>query len=543
MDVPAQAPLRFWWLKRLAVVYAVVLVALVVTHIWWGHAAQKRMDALVAEIRGRGEPLLIEDFVEAPVPDAANAAAWLKQAAGAIVPTTRQSVLDSWEDGLPIRPRVRAVLEEVAAANQQPVQLVREARKHPQANWNIALTHPVINSLLLDFTPQRKLAVLLEQLALYQHEQGDDAEAMELVRDTLTVGRAMTRYPPTLVSHLVAIGMSALSADLVQKIAPELQIEGGSPATRPTTRATRRQVEQVIAELLDESHLVQSAQRCWQGERMMQVDTCKLISRQGMGAVTVGAPTGGTINRWLVRPLLQMDICRMLRNTTAAERAATMDNWPAAKAALPKDHEIWWGPPLGTVRMLSSILTPVYGSATDRHFRALADRRMAAMAMAIRLYQIDHDGQMPVDLKALVPRYLPAIPADPYAADGRPIGYRLDPERPVLYSVGSNGTDEKGSELPNVRAPSGWMGRSVNRWEREDIVFHLRRAVAPSEETENDEKDVMEDEDGQADDKSGQQNPDEGPGDDQQEHPPLGTVGGAAEEDGRQDPDQDDAGK
>ena len=58
-----------------------------------------------------------------------------------------------------------------------------------------------------------------------------------------------------------------------------------------------------------------------------------------------------------------------------------------------------------------------------QHFRVLAERRMTAVIVAIRLYRLDHDDAIPGDLARLVPDYLPAVPADPFRGDGGPVGY------------------------------------------------------------------------------------------------------------------------
>ncbi|MBI1826771.1 MAG: hypothetical protein HYR83_10360 [Planctomycetes bacterium] len=83
-------------------------------------------------------------------------------------------------------------------------------------------------------------------------------------------------------------------------------------------------------------------------------------------------------------------------------------------------------------------------------FRIRATRHMAATALAIRLYQLDHDGQRPRGLVELVPDYLPSMPIDPFA-DGKPLGYRPDTEPPYLYTVFEDGIDQGGiySLYPN----------------------------------------------------------------------------------------------
>ncbi len=58
----------------------------------------------------------------------------------------------------------------------------------------------------------------------------------------------------------------------------------------------------------------------------------------------------------------------------------------------------------------------------DGHKQVLAARRAAALKLAARLYEADA-GRLPAKLGELVPRYLPAVPADPF--DGRPFRYRV----------------------------------------------------------------------------------------------------------------------
>ena len=132
-----------------------------------------------------------------------------------------------------------------------------------------------------------------------------------------------------------------------------------------------------------------------------------------------------------------------LRYANSYVTAARQASYPKAQAATPAE--------------------PVFGSALDKlrhpysrhmagslgrvfyvHFRILAWRRMAATALAIRLYQADH-GKRPAKLADLVPGYLPAVPADPFAADGRAIAYLPQATRPTLYSVGLNGSDDAGT--------------------------------------------------------------------------------------------------
>ena len=88
------------------------------------------------------------------------------------------------------------------------------------------------------------------------------------------------------------------------------------------------------------------------------------------------------------------------------------------------------------------------------HYRTLAYRRMAAVALAIRLFEADYGGP-PIELSELVPAYLQALPADPFSADGRTFGYLPDTPPPRLYSVNRDGIDDGGefsAATPQSRA-------------------------------------------------------------------------------------------
>ena len=72
-------------------------------------------------------------------------------------------------------------------------------------------------------------------------------------------------------------------------------------------------------------------------------------------------------------------------------------------------------------------------------FRSLGQRRVTAISLAAQLYRADH-GRWPARLEELVPAYLPVLPADPFHADGRPVGYVVmkgalpdGSDRPLAY--------------------------------------------------------------------------------------------------------------
>ena len=100
---------------------------------------------------------------------------------------------------------------------------------------------------------------------------------------------------------------------------------------------------------------------------------------------------------------------------------------------------------------------------------ARADRRMSAVSLAAQLYRADH-GQWPAALKDLVPTYLPAVPIDPMAPDGRPLGYVLvkgglpdGGDRPLVFSVGLDGVDDSAKGGIPTGPMYGWY-RGRDEW-------------------------------------------------------------------------------
>jgi hypothetical protein len=79
--------------------------------------------------------------------------------------------------------------------------------------------------------------------------------------------------------------------------------------------------------------------------------------------------------------------------------------------------------------------------------------------MAVKRYRLAH-GAWPADLAALVPAYLMEVPKDPL--DGQPLRYRRTPDGAVVYSVGKDLADDRGT-----------LDRTGNRKEGVDVGFQL----------------------------------------------------------------------
>jgi hypothetical protein len=324
------------------------------------------------------------------------------------------------------------------------------------------------------------LSEVLQFAARHEQLAGNDAEALELARDILRQSNLMNRDNPVLVTYLVAAGNDSRACDLVRVLSHDLRVLPDSNATtQPTGPASRAQVNALIAELLDETDHRRGFRTGLQTERMMEYDCAVNPVGLGVWGVQMSSIVG-----MVYRPIFDLDAIRVMQNTTAVADAGAASNWPAANAQLPNvDRQFSSLTTAGNAtRLLSRIIMPAFDRAVLRHYRAMAERRVAALRLAIRLYQIDHGGKDPARLDELVPNYIPALPLDLFASDGRSFGYFAAP-RPFVYSVGEDGADDGGDATSNPRltpttAPAG-SPDDPQLWERRDIIFPLGRYVRP----------------------------------------------------------------
>ncbi len=116
-----------------------------------------------------------------------------------------------------------------------------------------------------------------------------------------------------------------------------------------------------------------------------------------------------------------------------------------------EERELNWR---SRIRRLIDPGGPIFGSRPGRRslypldmFResdqaSLAYQRLLATEFALRLFREDH-GQLPRQLKELVPNYLDAVPLDPFSDQS--LVYRVTDGKYRLYTVWSNGLDDEGN--------------------------------------------------------------------------------------------------
>ena len=474
---------HYRWLRRLTVVAVVAVMAVAGLRMWTGYRAQSRLDATVAAIRAGGEPLLVEDFAQPSLSAEENSATYLRRALAnwpAVPGTTLLITQTPWyyahSGGTTAPPSADPITDNAAyLASLRPVlDDLRRAEAASGTDWGIALTQPMWNILLPHLGDARKLANLLDDAARRAADEGDGALALEMMRLQFVIARSVDEtMPPCIITALVSKSIIFL---------PTRRVEASLPQLRHEPR-TREQAERLLAVLLDEDQYRQRQAAAWVGERAMAyaLHTSVMQAPPGKAAAIIAAVTGtpdpltqmilSERGRLFFEPLLLEDTRSMLEYFSArsdavgnAQSEADLDLGDWADEQIDARSRTVGGRLRST---LTNELMQAQSAVARTMLRTLAARRLAAAAVAIHLYELDH-GRRPATLAELVPRYLPALPRDPYRADGGPLRYRPEgavlapaaqhvptgpmppltplpqPGPALIYSVGADGRDDGG---------------------------------------------------------------------------------------------------
>lgn len=430
-------PPRFRWLLRISVGYTILLAGLVGLWFWWDAHSRARFDAKIAELKAAGEPMAVAGFAVEDVPVEVNAEHFLELAAPLYVDSldaTIPAVSYGFCDDIGLCRDLSNLLDAIIELNREPLCLLRHARGLERSSQT-----PAGPSL----AQYRQFARLAAAAANHAHVHLNDAEAVECLRDGMALSRILAeRRPPTLINLLVGIAMDGLACRTIGQIASELDvIDQGPPSIAGPAR--RAQVERLIADLLDESALAGRFRDSIRVERGQNIVWLGLLPGAAPGGVAAGpTPTGWS----LIGPSLRYEAREILDHTLGLAAAVSADTFPEAKERMPPfpfDGANANAGGIDAVRTLARrIMLFDMRSVFESYYDQRVTRRMAAAALAIRLYEIDH-GRRPAALADLVPHYLAEVPADPFAPQPQAIRYRPGDDA-CLYSVGANAIDDGG---------------------------------------------------------------------------------------------------
>ncbi len=440
---------------------------MIALRITWGQVAHARLQREIDRHRATGQPVTLEEFNDqlAAIPPDDNAALLYEQAMDLLVITAADGAnFDTflYDDETPAPFITRASAAAELFTKNAPVRdLIRKARDRTAVAWSGGLNP---NSWM-NLGQKRHLAKSLAFAARHHFHTGNHEQAVETLIDFHHFNAAVTAHP-TVIASLTAWACDALAYDLITTHAAALSLTSDPAPSSNYCPAGRIQVNRLIKLYLDEDPARQLAARGRRGnaaELMHQFVT----AGAALGAFGIAVPpqsvqTLSHLLDYTTMPGLTIDALAYFQNEYRMAEILGEPDWPRAA---PRLTDMNPEPNLLDTIAFPMTRSPCCAPAEMNHtgarafFQHLAYRRMAAIALAIRLYEIDHC-RRPVELAALVPDYLPALPGDPFATTGTSFQFAYefpyDQARAYLYTVGANGLDNGG--VPQ----NPWQNRSVD---------------------------------------------------------------------------------
>ncbi len=432
-------PSRHPVLKWIGIVLLAIILAAVLFRVVVGYWADSKLQAELDAIAARGEPIRWADLARPPIPDEQNAAVLYREA-------VRSPFLKRISDGgaqlrdlllsREWRDKHKDTLEQLLTDAEPALRLCRDARSRGRIHWEIDF-HLAPEEMVPSGAGNagQTLVTLICLAAISAHDRADDTEAVEYLRDAMAYARSL-HHVPVLISHLLYLSHTDRIGQTVEQIAPSFQVGKDLPAVH------RDKVQALVGQLLDEGPVRAGLLRAFMGERIYTATQVReRTSERDLGNLFgVAGPAMGI----LLRPILTLEGARVVAFEGLCVRGARThgtkdESFFAIREAPHQQLE-----DEGVTRWISAVTIRGIKRVWDSHCRSTAFRRMAGVALAIRLYQTDH-GRRPDRLEDLIGRYISSVPNDPCGRTHRPIAYRPNGDPPLLYSVGEDAIDDGGA--------------------------------------------------------------------------------------------------
>ena len=298
--------------------------------------------------------------------------------------------------------------------------------------------HPVSRSfatLFPHFSSNREMARVISAEAYYYQCVGQYGKAVDSRLDGMEFGGVLPKGAP-LIGGLVGVACMAISEQNIEVLITKL--------SRPELEKTARRLETIETKMVPFSEVIQEeGYQCVAGiqdfMRQTQNPMAMIIGITGLYGGGGGSSPEAT---WLSVRFAFTNKQAMLESQMAYFRDMASD------AEKPYVGQSTRRAPEGP---LSEILFPVFARARVAFEAQKAVVNILQLEVALRLYYTDNH-RYPAKLSELVPKYVHAIPPDPFG--NKPFVYRLNsPNNYLLYSIGVNFRDDGGRAGKTIRDP------------------------------------------------------------------------------------------
>jgi hypothetical protein len=425
------------WPRRLLLLAGVVALVIVwLACLYWSWDREVRRAIAETDRIDPGWRFEEMEAVRADVPEAENSAVRILAARALMPPKWQPASPDgspTLSDRLaklppPQRPddadalELRAEMEKVAKA----VELARQVADLPRGRHTVTWSNDLIGTLMPHTQDAREVAHLLSLDALRRALDGDGNGAVRSCRAAVNVGRSFGDEP-TAISQLVRVACVRMALRALERSLALTEADG--PSLEELQRLLADEAEaplQLIAARSDRVAYFQA----------LEVMRTGKLDRAGYGLKPGAFGTTGDdlMDRWRARGCEAVYL-RYLNEVVEVAKLPTEEQPPRLKGLKPPPDKL---PPLLEGLMRGG----EWPKLAAAFHRAKADARCAVVALATERYRMA-EGRWPASVNALVPRYLPAAPNDPF--DGKPLRMRQLPDGILVYTVGADRQDDGGT--------------------------------------------------------------------------------------------------
>ena len=425
--------------RKVLIIIFIILALLIGTPmlVWsiWCWSAQRKLDAVLDELRQRGEPLTFAEMAPPEIPDDQNAAILYEEAFAkfrALSEETRKRYMQLPCGDEPLQGDQFQEIREVLQSCRDVLKSAREAARKPAVRMPVEYQE-YENFIPLRFAPYlRTPEGLLSFSARLNLAENKPDPALADCETMLQLPQAFDNIP-MIVAVLCRVRVEQRALRLVRSV-----LDQSEPSA-----AALQQIYLQLSEEPDRQHLVQAMR----GERCEWWPVLRDMIEEPF-TIDMDWDWKDRLSCFAQRPLLIRTAVRFLSDMdkiielTGKPSYAVADEWKALTTITLTEGGI------SLSDGIISMILPKWETSLRLFDSGIATRESARLAIALRLYRIKH-GEYPEPLGALVPDFLEKLPTDPFS--GKDFIYRREGKGFIVYSVGFNMTDNGGVEDPKDR--------------------------------------------------------------------------------------------
>lgn len=324
-------------------------------------------------------------------------------------------------------PYTQAEKEKLVRENADALTTLRRGFAYPYVNPPVRS----FSTLLPYYTKYRQLARLLTLEGQVKAARGDWSGAIDSNIDAIHIG-VMVPHGSVLIGSLVGIACEAIGRKPIWENYRHLNAAQCTAAAQHLETLSTLHVP--FADTLKEEK--------WTGQAGM-LEILRMPDWPHELATNLGFSGTST------DPALEFRLRMTPKRLILDNYTKYMDH---AIAAARKPYAIAPSMPPAPSDPVSQLLVPVFDKARIKPTDNEAQDALLATTLALQAYH-QTQGSYPISLAALAPKYLAAVPADPFAASG-PLHYRRTKSSYILYSVGPDGKDDGGRAIFDKSKPA-----------------------------------------------------------------------------------------